>query len=64
MGHPSGREAYRQGQGTRRMIGRRQTEGSMIVAYPVLAADWDVVDRELAGLSLGGSCDWKLRRQA
>jgi hypothetical protein len=28
------------------------------------AADWDVADRELAGLPLGGICDWKLRRQA
>ena len=37
-----GGKAYRQGQGTRRMIVRRQAEGSTIVAYPVRAADWDV----------------------
>lgn len=64
MGHPSGREAYRQGQGSRRMIFRRQAEGLDDRRDPVREADWDVADRELAGLPLGGICDWKLRRQA
>jgi hypothetical protein len=44
------------------MIVRRQAEGSTIVAYPVREADWDVADRELAGLPLGGICDRKLRQ--
>ena len=47
-----GGKAYRQGQGTRRMIVRRQAEGSTIVAYPVRAADWEEADRKLAGLPL------------
>jgi hypothetical protein len=46
------------------MFVRRQAEGSTIVAYPVREADWDVADRELADLPLGGFCDWKLRCQA
>jgi hypothetical protein len=47
-----GGKAYRQGQGTRRMIVRRQSEDSTIIAYPVRAADWEAADRELAGLPL------------
>ena len=47
-----GGKAYRQGQGTRRMMVRRQAEGSTIVAYPVRAADWEKANRELASLPL------------
>lgn len=47
-----GGKAYSQGQGTRRMIARRQAQGLAIVAYPVRSADWEEADRELAGLPL------------
>ena len=54
-----GGKAYRQGQGTRRMIVRRQAEGSTIVAYPVRAAGWAEEDKAVAGLPLSMDVsDW------
>jgi hypothetical protein len=54
-----GEKAYSQGQGTRRMIRRRQQEGSTIVAIPVRAADWEEADKVAAGLPLSMDVsDW------
>lgn len=47
-----GVKAFRQGQGTRRMISRRQAGGETIVAYPVRAADWADEDKQASGLAL------------
>src|SRR5579871_5389750 len=47
-----GGKAYRQGQGTRRMIASRQAHGETIVAYPVRAAEWADEDKDAAGLPL------------
>jgi len=54
-----GGKAYRQGQGTRRMIERRHADGETIVAYPVRAAGWADEDKAVAGLLLSMDVsDW------
>lgn len=54
-----GGKAYRQGQGTRRMIASRQADGETIIAYPVRAAGWANEDKDAAGLPLSMDVsDW------
>lgn len=56
-----GGKAYRQGKGTRRMIGLRLAADETIVAFPVRAAEWGEAERQAAGLPLSMDVsDWPI----